>query len=119
MRFASSFVSAVPIAEEVPSAGVVGLGRVGQVGHAAPTAQPSGQLGQGEPLPSVNAAQQLVDGKAGGFVAVVGTMTFRASLVGTGLVLAGEREPWEVVKKSLAASAVIETFVLLWEWAHK
>lgn len=63
-------------------------------------------------LPSVTAACQLRAGDPRGLPRVAWATVSRAAMIGTGLVLAGERDPKTVVKYSVSAALVIEAWVL-------
>lgn len=63
-----------------------------------------------EPLPSQQAAADLLAGKPGAAFQVAGTMLGRALLIGAGLYIAGERKNLE--RNALAGAVAIEVFVL-------
>ena len=63
-------------------------------------------------LPSGSSAEALVGGDWKALPLAVGHTIVRAALVGAGLFAAGERA--HVVKKAVAGSLAIETFVLVW-----
>ncbi|HEX7273136.1 MAG TPA: hypothetical protein VF420_13395 [Casimicrobiaceae bacterium] len=65
------------------------------------------------PLPSAEDAAAALRGEPGATGKVVRDVAVRGAIIGLGLALAGERE--NLVVKSLAASAVVELFVLGWE----
>lgn len=62
-------------------------------------------------LPSASAAYKLVRGEAGGVPETLLAVISRASIIATGLKLAGERE--KVLKYALAASTAIEVMVIV------
>jgi len=62
-------------------------------------------------LPSASAAYKLVRGQAGGVPETILAVISRASIIATGLKLAGERE--RVLKYALAASTAIEVMVVI------
>jgi hypothetical protein len=63
-------------------------------------------------LPSSRAAIHFVDGVPGAFWGVIGTTLLRATLVGTGIYLAGGRR--KVVLQAIVAAGLIEAFALTW-----
>jgi len=74
-------------------------------------------VGLGEPvtcpaLPSGSSAVALVGGDWSALPTAVAHTVVRAALVGTGLLVAGERA--HVVRNAIAGSLAIETFVLGW-----
>lgn len=62
-------------------------------------------------LPSASAAYKLVRGEAGGVPETLLAVISRASIIATGLKLAGERD--KVLKYALAASAAVEVMVII------
>jgi hypothetical protein len=64
------------------------------------------------PLPSANSALAFVRGEPGSTASIIKHTLGRSVLIGAGLAVAGERE--HLVMKSLTASMMIESFVLLW-----
>ena len=62
-------------------------------------------------LPSASAAYKLVRGESGGVPETLLAVISRASIIATGLKLAGERE--RVLKYALAASTAIEVMVII------
>jgi len=67
-----------------------------------------------EPLPSGDAAHDLLDEKPGAMGALIGTMAFRAAMIAVGISWAGEKNPRRLLAKSLAAVTLVEATVL-WE----
>lgn len=65
-------------------------------------------------LPSAKVAYELVSPNPRALPGVVGTLLFRATLIAGGLRLAHGRWPPTVLRDSLVASSVIETFVIGW-----
>jgi len=63
-------------------------------------------------LPSTEAARALARGEPGALPRVLFWTTFRAGLIGAGLVFAGQRQG--VLRGAFAAAAVIELWVLAW-----
>jgi len=63
-------------------------------------------------LPSGSSAAALVGGDLSALPIAVGHTLVRAALVGTGLLIAGERE--HVIRNAVAGSLAIEAFVLGW-----
>lgn len=63
-------------------------------------------------LPSGSSAAALLSGDWRAFPIVVAHTAVRAALIGTGLLVAGERA--HVVRNAVAGSLAIETFVLGW-----
>jgi len=68
-------------------------------------------------LPSSTAALDLLSGKPGGLLGVVGSTLARACLVGVGMWVAGARK--DVVRNALAGALSIEVFVLTWIAIHR
>lgn len=66
------------------------------------------------PLPSAQAASDVVAGKPGGWAEVAGWTAVRAALVATGLYAVGERR--HVVRNAVAGAVAIEAFVLAWHF---
>lgn len=64
------------------------------------------------PLPSAQAAQDIVEGKPGGWPSMLGWTAVRAGLVACGLWAVGERK--HVVRNAVAGAIAIEVFVLAW-----
>lgn len=71
------------------------------------------------PLPSQSSAAALVAGDWSALPMVCLHLLGRASLVGAGMALVGERDPERLVKGALAGAAVIEVFVLIHELANR
>jgi hypothetical protein len=65
-------------------------------------------------LPSGPPAVELLGGNLRALPAVLGTTAARAALIGTGLFIAGERDPRRLVKHATAGALAIEAFVLGW-----
>jgi|GEM_PF-1823514 hypothetical protein len=65
-------------------------------------------------LPSGSSAAALLGGDWRALPLAVGHTALRATLVGAGLYLAGERDPKRLVKNAAAGSLAIEAFVLGW-----
>jgi hypothetical protein len=63
-------------------------------------------------LPSSRAAIHFVDGVPGSFWGLMGTTVLRATLVATGIYLAGGRR--NVVLQAAVAAGLIEAFALVW-----
>ena len=63
-------------------------------------------------LPSSRAAIHFVDGVPGAFWGVIGTTVLRATLIASGLYLAGGRQ--NVARQALVAAGLIEAFALTW-----
>jgi len=63
-------------------------------------------------LPSGSSASALLNGDPGALPIAIGHTLLRSVLVGTGLMVAGERA--HVVRNAIAGSLAIETFVLGW-----
>jgi|HubBroStandDraft_2_1064218.scaffolds.fasta_scaffold26404_2 hypothetical protein len=63
-------------------------------------------------LPSGSSAAALLGGDVSALPAVVGSTIARAVLVGSGLIVAGER--MHVVRNAVAGALAIEAFVLGW-----
>jgi len=63
-------------------------------------------------LPSSRAAIHFVDGVPGAFWGIVATTALRATLVATGIYLAGGRR--NVVLQAAVAAGLIEAFALAW-----
>lgn len=69
----------------------------------------------GEPLPSQKGAAALVAGDLSALPLVGAQLVGRAALVAIGMAVAGVRKPDQLIGGSLAASAVIELFVIVHE----
>jgi hypothetical protein len=77
-------------------------------------------LGACPPLPTGDAACELIQGQSHGLWTTLGWTLLRAGLIGAGMmVLAGERDPKKLAVQSLAGSAAIESFVIAWAAATK
>lgn len=63
-------------------------------------------------LPSATSALALINGERGALPLVIAHTTLRASIIGVGLLVAGQRR--DVVKNAIVASLAIEAFVLGW-----
>lgn len=63
-------------------------------------------------VPSAKSALMVVRGEPWGWAYAARDLTLRASVIGVGLWLAGEREPAPLAKKALAGAAAIEVVVL-------
>jgi len=63
-------------------------------------------------LPSGSSAAALVGGDWSALPLAVGHTILRAALIGSGLIVAGERA--HVVRNAVAGTLAIETFVLAW-----
>jgi hypothetical protein len=63
-------------------------------------------------LPSGSSAVALLSGDVRALPAVVGYTAARAALIGTGLLVAGERA--HVIRNAVAGALAIEAFVLVW-----
>ncbi|MCB9639075.1 MAG: hypothetical protein H6727_09300 [Myxococcales bacterium] len=63
-------------------------------------------------VPSAKSALMVVRGEPWGWAYVARDLSLRASIIGVGLFLAGEREPASLAKKSFAGAAAIEVAVL-------
>jgi hypothetical protein len=83
--------------------------------------RPTAGFGLGQPgacpvcpaaLPSGSSAADLLDGDWSALPAVAGYTLARAALVGSGLLVAGERT--HVVRNAVAGALAIEVFVLAW-----
>jgi hypothetical protein len=70
-------------------------------------------------LPSSDAAGDLVAGKPGALVSVVGTTLLRAGLIGAGAYVAGERDLARLARVALGGALAIEAFVLVWVFAQR
>lgn len=73
-----------------------------------------GQFGDAS-LPSSSAALDLVQGKPGAVISVVGSTALRAGLIATGAALAGLRGK-PLLRASVGGALAIEAFVLAWIW---
>lgn len=62
-------------------------------------------------FPSAQTVVDIADGKPGAWFRAASDMIGRAGIIGLGLYVAGDRE--NLVKKSIFASAAIETTVIL------
>lgn len=69
-------------------------------------------------LPSSDAVADLLDGKPGALLGVVGSTLLRAGLIGAGMYVAGFRKRKQLVRGSIAGALAIELFVFGWV-AHK
>lgn len=65
-------------------------------------------------LPSAEVAYDLVSPNLTALPAMLGTVAFRALLIGYGLRFAGGKDRPHLFRDSLCASLVIESFVLGW-----
>jgi len=63
-------------------------------------------------LPSATSALALVNGEPGALPMVIAHTTLRATIIGFGLLVSGQRQG--VVRNALVASLAIEAFVLGW-----
>lgn len=63
-------------------------------------------------VPSAKSALMVVRGEPWGWAYVARDLTLRASVIGVGLWLAGEREPAQLAKKAFAGASAIEVVVL-------
>lgn len=63
-------------------------------------------------LPSGTSAFKLVQGDPAGIPGVIGHTVGRATLIGVGLALAGERK--HLVRNAIGGALAIEAFVLVW-----
>jgi len=69
------------------------------------------ELGETD-LPSARAAKALVGGDLTAIGPVIGWTSMRALLIGSGLLLAGQRQG--VIKGAVVASLTIEAWILAW-----
>ena len=86
--------------------------------------RPVAGFGLGQPdacpaaLPSGSSAADLLAGDWSALPLVVGSTLARAALVGSGLIVAGERT--HVVRNAVAGALAIETFVFVWAaWKNR
>lgn len=68
-------------------------------------------------LPSAESALALVRGEPNAIFGVARDLAMRATLIGVGLYVAGERQ--KLVKKSLYAAGAIEVAVIAFAWGKK
>lgn len=70
-------------------------------------------------LPSSSSAKDLINGKPAAILPVVGYTALRGTLIAGGLYLAGERKPKQLFKSAVAATLMIEAWVIGWAWFQK
>ena len=92
------------------------LARIPPSGQLAPTSSGSTTPSATEcpvcpTLPSSTSAHDLVTGKPGAILTVIGHTLGRAALISPGIYLAGERDLAGLVKKSIGGAIAIEVFV--------
>lgn len=68
-------------------------------------------------LPSEIAARAFIRGEPGALTAVVFSTLLRASLIGAGLYVAGDRE--HTIRNALAGALAVEVGVLLFAWREE
>lgn len=69
-------------------------------------------------LPSGQSAIELMEGKPGAGVKVIGHTLLRAGLIAVGLYAAGDRGE-KLYTRALGSACAIEAFVLVWVAANK